>query len=106
VRGSPDPRTDPSVTARKDELVAEARLTLEAIQALSAPGIDDPWTDSNTLAAAITSGILDAPQLLNNPYGCGAVRTRIIKGMCLAVDPAGNPFTEKERLADIRKEHI
>jgi hypothetical protein len=92
------------VQARKDELVAEARLTLEAIRSLVAPGVDDPWTDAATLAAAVTSGILDAPQLKNSRFGRGVVRTQIVDGMCLAVGAEGRPLSEKVRLSAVRKE--
>jgi hypothetical protein len=104
VRGAPDPRTDPRVQARRDELVAEARLTLEAIRSLAAPGVDDPWSDPDTLAKAVTSGILDAPQLKNNPFARGTIRTRLLEGMCVAVDAAGLPLSEKTRLSDLQKE--
>jgi hypothetical protein len=104
VRGAPDPGADPRVRGRKDELIAEARLTLEAIRSLAAPDVGDPWTDAATLAAAVTSGILDAPQLKNNRFGRGSVRTQIIKGMCLAVDAEGRPLSEKVRLSNVRKE--
>ncbi len=99
VRGAPDMRRDPAVQTRKEELIAEARLTLEAIRALAAPGVPDPWADAATLARAVTSGVMDAPQLKNNPFGRGQVRTRIVNGMCLAVDEDGHPLSEKERLA-------
>jgi len=104
VRGAPDPGADPRVQARRDELAAEARLTLEAIRSLAAPAVKDPWTDATTLAAAVTSGILDAPQLKNNRFGRGAVRTQIVNGMCLAVDAKGRPLSEKDRLAMVGKE--
>jgi methylmalonyl-CoA mutase cobalamin-binding subunit len=104
VRGAPDPGADPRMRGRRDELVAEARLTLEAIRLLAAPGVDDPWTNAATLATAVTSGILDAPQLKNNRFGRGAVRTQIVNGMCLAVDAQGRPLSEKVRLSAVRKE--
>jgi methylmalonyl-CoA mutase cobalamin-binding subunit len=104
VRGAPDPGTDPRVQACKEELVADARLTLDAIRSLAAPGVEDPWTDTATLARAVTSGILDAPQLKNNRFGRGVVRTQIVNGMCLAVDAEGRPLSEKVRLSNVRKE--
>ncbi|MBE3040176.1 MAG: cobalamin B12-binding domain-containing protein [Chloroflexi bacterium] len=104
VRGAPDPATDPNVQARKDESVIEARFTLDAIRSLAAPGVKDPLTDAATLAAAVTSGILDAPQLKNNRFGRGVVRTQIANGMCLAVDAEGRPLSEKARLSAVRKE--
>jgi len=51
------------------------------------------------LSAAVTSGILDAPQLRNNPFGLGKVVTRIIDGASCAVDDKGEPITESVRLA-------
>ncbi|MCX6037037.1 MAG: methionine synthase, partial [Chloroflexi bacterium] len=104
VRGAPDSATDPNVQARKDEIVIEARFTLDAIRSLAAPGVKDPLTDAATLAAAVTSGILDAPQLKNNRFGRGGVRTQIANGMCLAVDGEGRPLSEKARLSAVRKE--
>ncbi len=67
----PDPGYDPRVQARKDKLVSEARITLQAIRELASPGVEEPWCDPATLAAAVTTGILDAPQLKNNPFGRG-----------------------------------
>lgn len=106
VRGAPDSATDPNVQARKDEIVIEARFTLDAIRSLAAPGVKDPLTDAATLAAAVTSGILDAPQLKNNRFGRGGVRTQIANGMCLAVDGEGRPLSEKARLSAVRKEQV
>jgi len=99
LRGTPDMTRDPAVQARKEELIAEGQITLEAIRSLAAPGVVDPWADAATLAQAVTTGILDAPQLKNNLFGRGAVRTQIVNGMCLAVDAEGRPLSEKARLA-------
>ena len=104
TRGAPDMTADPAVQSRKNELVTEAKVTLEGLHALAAPGIDDPWTDAGTLAKAVKCGLLDAPQLKNNLFGRGEVRTQIINGMCLAVDSKGKPLSEKIRLSKIRKE--
>ena len=104
VRGAPDMTADPAVQARKDELVAEAQITLEAIRGLAAPGVEAAWADAVTLAKAVKAGILDAPQLKNNKFGRGVVHTQIINGMCLAVDAEGRPLSEKVRLSKIRKE--
>jgi hypothetical protein len=101
LRGAPDMTRDPAVQTRKEELIAEAQVTLEAIRSLAAPGVTDPWADAATLARAVTTGILDAPQLKNNPFGRGEVRTQIVNGMCLAVDAEGRPLSEKERLKRI-----
>lgn len=101
LRGAPDLTRDPAVQTRKEELIAEARVTLEAVRALAATGVADPWADAPTLARAVTAGVMDAPQLQNNPFGRGRIRTRIVNGMCLAVDEDGRPLSEKERLAGL-----
>ncbi|MCC7353213.1 MAG: methionine synthase, partial [Anaerolineae bacterium] len=100
LRGQPDLTADPRVQQRAQELVSEARFTLEAIRALAGPGVTDPLVDPATLARAVTSGIMDAPQLQNNRFGRGNVVTRIVEGACVAVGPAsGQPLSERERLA-------
>jgi hypothetical protein len=106
VRGAPDMTLDPAVQARKEQLLAETRLTLEAVRGLAAPGITDPWADAGSLAKAVTSGILDAPQLKNNRFGRGQVRTHIVNGMCVAVDASGRPLKESERLNTLAKEQL
>lgn len=100
--GQPDMTVDPEVVARVEELVAETRITLAAIHNLAGPGVDDPWADAATLTKAVESGIMDAPQLKNNPYGLGQIVTRIDdRGACVVQDPDTNRFiTESERLSD------
>ena len=81
----------PTAAQRAQELVAEARcdpgrhpLTLAAAAWQSS----DPWTvpTRRRWRGRSPSGILDAPQLRNNPFGRGAVVTRIVGGACVAVD--------------------
>jgi hypothetical protein len=85
VRGTPDMTLDPWVQARKAELMAEAQIILDSIRALAGPDVDDPLTHAPTLTRAVTTGILDAPQLRNNAYGRGTVVTRIdSRGACVA----------------------
>jgi hypothetical protein len=101
LRGQPDMTADPAVQERKEELIHEAQVTLEAIRLLAGPDVSDPLTDPATLARAVTAGILDAPHLRNNPYARGQMVTRIDeRGACVAVDPvSGRPLSEEERLA-------
>jgi len=106
LHGAPDMTADALIQARRNELVAEAKVSLDAIRLLAGPGVVDAWTDAPTLARAVSAGILDAPQLQNNRFGRGLVRTRIINGMCLAVDGASQPLTEKDRLINIGKEQV
>ncbi len=96
--GQPDLTCDPVVQRRRAELVAETRVLLEAIATLAPPGTADPWTDPATLAAAVTTGLLDAPQLRGNRFGRGEIVTRIVDGACVAVEERGRPFGEAERV--------
>jgi hypothetical protein len=99
--GAADPTGAPEVQERKSALIREARVTLDAIRQQAAGGVADPLVDPATLARAVKLGILDAPQLQNNPFGRGQIRTRIVGGACEAVDPAGRVISERERLAGL-----
>lgn len=101
LRGAPDMTADPWVIKRAAHLAEEAQLTLKAIHSLPNPGKTDPLSDAAVLAQAVTSGILDAPQLRNNPFGKGNINTRIVDGGCDAVDSRGIPLSEATRLANL-----
>jgi hypothetical protein len=105
LHGQPDLTADPIVQYRKDMLVREAQVTLAAIRAAAGPGVADPFTDPATLAQAVAMGILDAPQLRNNPFARGRIQTRSVDGACEAVDRQGHPIDETERLTVLMKEH-
>jgi hypothetical protein len=106
LRGQPDMTADPAVQRRKQQLMQEAHITLEAIRAVAEPGVADPLADAATLARAVTLGILDAPHLRNNPFALGQVQTRYLGGACVAVNAAGRPISETERLQTLLKEHL
>ena len=97
--GQPDLTVDAAVRARKDELVEQARVTLDAIRSIAPASVSDPWTDSTTLAKSVSLGIMDAPQLKNNPFARGEIISRIDeRGACVVVDEADNLISERERL--------
>jgi hypothetical protein len=98
--GAPDLTADPAVQARTRLLVSEAQVTLQAIHNLSPTATPDPLTNPSNLARAIRQGILDAPQLKNNPFALGQISTRLVNGACLAVDKNGWPVTETQRLGE------
>jgi methylmalonyl-CoA mutase cobalamin-binding subunit len=100
LRGAPDMTADPAVQARKTELIREAQVTLAAIRRLAEPGVADPLTDPATLTRAVSTGVLDAPQLRNNAFAPGQIVTRIDgRGACVVVDPAtANPLYEAQRI--------
>jgi methylmalonyl-CoA mutase cobalamin-binding subunit len=100
LRGQPDMAADTAVRQRRRELVAEAQVTLQAIRTLSPSGTVDPYTDPGTLARAVQLGVLDAPQLRNNPFARGQIVARIDRrGACVAVDTGGQPLSETDRMA-------
>ena len=84
--GMPDMTADPGVQERKEQLIAEAQLLIEALKAL-APEEEDPLTSPKILAEAIRLGLLDAPHLKGNPYAAGLLQTRAVKGAIYPVDP-------------------
>jgi methylmalonyl-CoA mutase cobalamin-binding subunit len=96
--GAPDMTADPAVQAQASHLVAEAKVTLQAIQQLGGRDSADAWTDPAVLAQAVRLGILDAPQLKNNPCALGQIITRVLGGACVAVDADGKPMREADRL--------
>ena len=106
LRGQPDMAADPVVQQRKEELVREAQVTLEAIRSLAEPDVLDPLVDAATLARAVTSGVLDAPHLRNNPFARGKIVTRTdSRGACVAVDPVtGEALSEEARIGAVSDE--
>ena len=97
--GAPDPTTDPRVVARKNELMEEAKLILKVIRDLSAAEIEDPLSDPETLAQAVSLGILDAPQLKGHQVAPGKINTVIDQGACYLWDAdTGHVIGEKQRL--------
>ncbi len=103
MNGAPDMTADPAIGRRVEELVREAEDTLDAIRSLASPGVDDPFIDPATLSHAVSRGILDAPQLQNNPFAAGRITTMFDgRGACVAADPeTGQPISEKERLGGL-----
>jgi hypothetical protein len=99
LAGQPDMTRDPLIVARKDELVRQSSVILQAIRAIAGSGVEDPLIDPQTLAQAVRLGIMDAPQLRNNPFAPGEVQTRIIEGASRAVKSDSMPISENERLA-------
>jgi methylmalonyl-CoA mutase cobalamin-binding subunit len=104
LQGLPGMTADPAVARRRSQLVREARLLLDAIASLAEPGVADPFTDAQTLDAAVRIGLLDAPHLMGNAAACGEVTTGFVDGACVAVDRrTRRPLLEEERIAAVWK---
>ena len=104
LKGLPDFMTDPVISARKEQLIAEARLILDALTAIGSDSAD-PHSDPAVIAMAIEKGILDAPHFRGNPFLKGDILTRNINGAWYAIDPdTGDAIDEKSRLEKILSE--
>lgn len=98
-QGTSDPLQDVEILKRKDELIQEARILIRGIASLAPTKDGDPLTNPLTYERAVRKGVLDAPHLRNNPVAKGKLRTQIINGVCLAIDPDNlEPINEMERL--------
>jgi methylmalonyl-CoA mutase cobalamin-binding subunit len=98
LSGAPDMTADPTIQAQVDHLISEAGVTLQTIRQLGDNISEDPWTDPVILAKSVELGILDAPQLKNNPFALGQIKTRILNGSCVSTNPEGLPLSEIDRL--------
>lgn len=98
--GLPDPAADPIIRQRQQELLAEAGVLLAALKKIAEPEVVDPWSDPETIAQAIKTGIIDAPHLKGNPAAAGKLTTKMVNGACYAYDyQEDRIISESERLA-------
>lgn len=99
IYGYPVFSYDPEIKKRKEELLEEAQILLEALKNLSDHGVSDPWVDPATLTRAIKIGLIDAPHLKGNPVGAGKLTTKMVNGACYAYDyKEDRIINEKERI--------
>lgn len=102
LAGQPDMGVDPKIIDRCQNLVHEAKITIQAIRELAKPGTTDPLIDPEALSRAVQNGILDAPHLRNNPFAQGKIKTRIVEGACQTVDDTGRIISEEVRLRNLK----
>ncbi len=98
LQGQPDMTVDSAIQNRKRFLIEQTRLTLQFIKNLATEETADPLTDPKTLTKAVNLGVLDAPQLKNNPFAPGKIITRVLRGACETVSPSGEALHEQARL--------
>jgi methylmalonyl-CoA mutase cobalamin-binding subunit len=104
LRGMPDIISAAEIQERKNELMNEADILLEALKELGADLSDDPWCDPEVLAKAVRTGLLDTPHFTHNDYLCGNIVTGLINGAWYVTDPeTGKKITEKQRIEKNRK---
>lgn len=95
--GMPDLSLDPLVQRRKQELLEEAQLLLNAIRLLGRKE-DEPFLDPQVLAQTVKRGIFFAPHILTEGIpGQSQVTTK--GGCCRSASlKTGEPIEERERL--------
>ena len=100
--GMPNPLHDRVILQRKEELVREAKVLIDALISLRSSSTGNPLIEPETYVRAIKIGVLDAPHLRNNPIAKGELRTKMIGGACLAIaSDTGAPIDEITRLEDL-----
>ena len=106
LNGLPDPAKDPEVNARKQQLMTEAAHIFKMIEVfaknLNLNEKKPSVVQKLLLTKIVTSGLFDAPHLVNNLYARGCIQTRIIDGACVTYDP----LQEKVVSEDERIKHI
>lgn len=104
--GSVDIAKDKNVIERKNDLIKEAKVIIDAIKSLNT-NIEDPLSDPETLTEAVRIGILDAPQLIGSKIARGHLKTRIVSGGLYAYDDEQKKIIgEKERIDILTKERL
>lgn len=98
--GLPDFSSDKKIEKRKDILIEEASLIIEAIKKIG-NGKEESLLDGDILHAAVKLGILDAPGLKGFSVANGKIKTAVIDGANVVVDEDGNVVSEKKRLKDL-----
>ncbi len=89
---------DPSIVARKEKLVTEAKYLLDFIYEKYSCD-KDPLINPEILADLVKTGILDAVHILKNDRFKGNLNTSIKNGACEAVDKETRQIlTEAQRL--------
>ncbi len=102
IAGYPDFLKDQTIQKRKDQLLEEADILLEAIKNLGSPQESDSLASPEVLARAIKSGLLDAPHLQGNQVAAGKLETKMVNGACYAYDFSKDKvLTESARIIQL-----
>lgn len=103
LQGMPDFYSDKSIQQRKNDLLKEAGVLMDALKSMEKGSGKDSFSDPGILASAIEKGLLDAPHFRGNEYLCGQITTGVINGGYDVIDrETGNRLTEKERIQKLK----
>ncbi len=93
---------DQAIVARKEELLSEAKVLIDFILE-EYKDFEDPLANVDVLCDCIKTGYIDAVHILKNDKYKGNLKTSIVDGKCLAVDPeTGKILCEAERLTQLK----
>ena len=102
VNNLPDYTLDSEVISRKNELLEEAQILLDAFEQFgSALGYANPYLSSECLTMAVQTGLFDAPQVKGFKGAKGEILTEIIDGKCVAINSMGSEIDEKQRILNL-----
>jgi hypothetical protein len=102
VNNLPDYSLDPEIISRKNYLLEEAQVLLDAFEDFgSSLGYSNPYLSSECLAKAVQTGLFDAPQVKGFKGARGEIHTEIIDGKCVAIDITGAEIGEKQRILNL-----
>lgn len=100
---SPDMTHDKDVQDRRMELLYEAKILVEFLKEYY-KDYEEPLANPDVIADAIKRGILDAVHIVKNEKYIGILKTAVVDGKNLAVDPATDEaISETERIDLLRQ---
>ena len=93
----------PNIVERKNELLSEAKVLIDFILT-EYKEYDDPLANVEVLSDCVKKGYIDAVHILKNEKYRGTLKTAIVDGKCVAINPVdGTVMKEAERLAQLKK---
>lgn len=94
---------DPAIALRKKQLLKEAKVLLSFIRS-EYSSASDPLANPAVLCDCVRKGYIDAVHIVKNEKYRGTLKTKIVEGCCVAVDPIdGHVLAEEERLAALKR---
>ena len=102
VNNLPDYALDKEINARKNTLIDQAQVLLDAFEHFgNEMGFENPYQSPECLSKAVQVGIFDAPQVKGFQGAKGEIYTEIIDGKCVAIDSTGSEIDETQRITEL-----
>lgn len=102
VNNLPDYTLDKEINARKNTLIDQAQVLLDAFEHFGASlGFENPYISPECLSRAVQVGLFDAPQIKGFQGAKGEIITEIIEGKCVAIDSTGSEIDENQRITEL-----